>query len=268
MAEIKKQSGFVTIGSLFALIVGVIGGLLAKKTDLVFIENITPFFEAFAHLWVTFLLILILPIAGSYIVYVFISISNTKEIGKIGGISLAIHSGNLLMGVVIGLGLGYFLIQLFSKQIPVFSNTDYATEMLEKLQNSNNLMIGKFVSILKKLQVNLGKIVLYFIVISIISALILARFKSKLKTTIYKSSKTLSERSFKILQNYLYTLPLAVFSLLFIFFRKEGLTAAGVAGFWIIFLSALTLLLFFIQYVLVAFYGSISLKQFIKYLKM
>jgi Na+/H+-dicarboxylate symporter len=264
MSQKSKVGKFITFGSLAAVLVGIACGVAVKEYQLSVFYDWSPYVEVFGKLWVVLLLLLIIPIAGSYIIYVFIAISSTREIGKLGLTSIGIHSINLLIGVAIGLGLGYVSIRLLINQIPVFSDTSYASGLLEGIKQGSGATVSHFLTFLNSSQVFLGKVVMFFIFFSIAFALIVSGIKWKLKNRIQNRAKKISEYSFNLLDKFLYTLPLAVFCLLYVFALKEGLFTAGAAAYLIGILSVLTLLLFFLQYLLVACCGIVSVKHFFK----
>ena len=264
MNQKPKTGKFITLGSLLALLIGIAFGVLVKEYQFSVLIRWSPFIEIFGKLWVVLLLLLIIPIAGSYIIHVFIAISSTREIGKLGAISIGVHSVNLFVGVAIGLGLGYLAIQLLVNQIPVFTDTAYAENLLKSIGPNNLSGVTRLLTFLKNAQVFLGKAVMIFIFCSIAFSLIVSGVKWKYKEKLQRRAKKISEQSFGWLDKFLYTLPLAVFSLLYVFALKEGLFTAGAAAYLIAILSVLTLLLFFLQYLLVACCGIVSVKHFFK----
>lgn len=263
MKQNKGLTTFITLGSLIALVAGIAAGVAAKSADPGAIRNLSPFIGLFGQLWVVVLLILILPVAGSYIFYVFLSITGTRQLGKMGGTAILIHSLNLMAGVIIGLGLGYMIIQALSGQIPVFSGDP---SELSPVNNTGKTVwnISKLETLLKDAQVLLGKIILIYVISSIFISLFISRINTRTKEVIKKIALVMSGKSFRILQGFLYSLPFAVFSLLFVFSMKEGLFTAGAAGYLIVILSVLTILLFLLQYVWVAFRGGIPVREFAK----
>jgi len=175
----SRKGKYITLGSIAALILGIAVGAASKVWEINFLLQLAPWFELAGKIWIVLLLLLIIPIAGSYIIHVFIAISSTKEIGKLGGISLIVHSINLLIGVAIGLGLGYVLISFFGKGIPIFEDTTYASEFLSGLENSKHGLLSNILLLISGLQKKLGVVVMIFVITAIVFALIVSGTKWK-----------------------------------------------------------------------------------------
>lgn len=255
---------FVTMGSLVAMVLGIGAGVWAKTGNWLFAKEAAPYIEVVVQVWVVLLLLLILPMATSYIFNVFISVSGSKELGKLGGVALLVHLANLLIGVSIGLGLGYVAIHILEDSIPVFDQPALATEAINGLEAKGSQAVGEFIQVLKSVQILLGRIILYVIVCSIFLSVIISQVRWKIKDVILNYSKKSTERTFDLLQQFFFSLPAAVFCLLFVFSMKEGLFTAGAAGYLIVILSCLLLVLFFMQYIWVAIWGGVSATQFSK----
>jgi Na+/H+-dicarboxylate symporter len=260
----SRKGKYITLGSIAALILGIAVGAASKVWEINFLLQLAPWFELAGKIWIVLLLLLIIPIAGSYIIHVFIAISSTKEIGKLGGISLIVHSINLLIGVAIGLGLGYVLISFFGKGIPIFEDTTYASEFLGGLENSKHGLLSNILLLISGLQKKLGVVVMIFVITAIVFALIVSGTKWKYKKKLELKTRKISEISFSWLEKFLFTLPLAVFCLLFVFSMKEGLYTAGVVGYLIVFLIVLLLVMLGLQYFMVACCGAVSVGHFFK----
>ncbi len=207
MMSNSAVSRFITIGSMIAMLFGVAAGIIGKKLQLSGLMHLAPYFELFGKLWVVLLLILILPLAGSYILYVFISITNTKEIGKFGGRSILLHTVILFIGVCIGYGFGYLAIQLLEDKIPLFTDVKGATEILDRLNAGGSYSFESIKTMLVQLQLLLGKVVIVFIFFAIVTALIVGRMRGKLKAYIFKKSELISKSSFSFFEYFLLSLP-------------------------------------------------------------
>ena len=262
----KKQSllqqslSFVTI---FAMIFGIAAGIAAKHFEWNLFIVISPFFEVFGKLWIILLLVLVIPLAGTYIFHVFIGLSNAKSIGKMGVFALSVHTLIYWLGVIVALAGGFLLIKIFQQNIPKFNTVAQAAELLEsyRLGGAN---VKSILFVLGKMQQLLGKVVMYFVLLIFGCAVSISFLKMKIKVVIQKYSARYSAKMFGWLQYFLMSLPLAVFSLLFVFSLKEGLFAAGVVGYLISFLIVLLLILIAFQYVFAGFWGDVSLLHFSK----
>ena len=264
MTSNSVVSRFITIGSMLAMLFGVAAGIIGKKLQLSGLMNLAPYFELFGKLWVVLLLILILPLAGSYILYVFISITNTKEIGKLGGRSILLHTVILFIGVSIGYGFGYLAIRLLADKIPLFTDVAGATEILDRLNAGGSYSFESIKTMLVQLQLLLGKVVIVFIFFAIITALIVGKTRGKFKAYIFKKSELISKSSFSFFEFFLLSLPLAVFCLLFAFSFKEGVYTVGAAGYLIAILCVLLIIFIAVQYIIVAVWGNVGLGKFFR----
>ena len=110
--ENKTRNYVITVGSLIALIIGFIFGIVLKETSWSFSSQLVTIFELVGKIWVNLLIILVIPLSVSYLISVILSMISTSSLGKLGGYALLIHTGILLTGIIFSVFTGFTIIYL------------------------------------------------------------------------------------------------------------------------------------------------------------
>lgn len=256
----KTYNLIITGGSLLGLLLGFIVGLLVKQTgnDYTFIS----LFELMGKIWINLLILMVIPLAVSYLVYVVISMINTRILGRLGAYSLVVHVIILLIGTFFSVACGFLFIGIIGDNLPVLSSDYSIPEELRKNENLTGNSIVELTELMSNIQKTLGRLILLLIFLSILFAAFSAKFFNRFAKRISKLSEPLSEKSMKWLRVFLLSMPVAVFSLILPMASQSGFTAVGVAGLYIVVLSVLLILFLALIYLSVHFFGSEKIGKF------
>jgi len=261
----RIRNSIITLGSFGGLLLGFVFGLILKNSAWVDHISLFKLFDLLGKIWINLMILVVIPLIVSYMVFVVSSMIKTKILGKLGGYALLVHSIILIVALLFTIVLGFTAIEIFGDHIPKLSING------ENISNTTNDNLGRtYFSIDNLIYVNvqiqkiLGRGVIILIALSILFAVFVPRFLKSLSSQILKISKHTSEKSMKWLHGFLLTMPFAVIILSFPMAAKTGYTAVGVAGSFVIILSAILLVFLGFIYLIVHYFGSERIGIFTK----
>ena len=260
--KIKTRNYIITFGSLAALILGFIAGMVLKETNWKYDSQFIMFFDLAGKIWVNLLIILVIPLSVSYLVNVILLMTNTNSLRKLSGYALLVHTRILISGIIFSVVLGFAFVELFGDNLPTLSAQQKVVGNSVGLVEGNMFLLENFITLATKSQQILGKIVLMGLLFSVVFAFVVARFWNSFAKVLLPLSQKTSEISMKWLQLLLLTLPLAVFSLILPLVKQTGFNIIGVAGINVVVLSFLLICFMALMYLAVHFWGKESISSF------
>ena len=242
------------------LLLGFIVGLLVKQfgNNFAFISV----FELVGKIWINLLILLVIPLAVSYLVYVVVSMINTRVLGRLGVYSLLVHVVILLIGTLFSVICGFLFIGIIGENLPILSSDYSVSEQVLKNENVTGSSIVELIQLMTGIQKILGRLVLLLIFLAVLFAVFTAKFFNRFAQKIYLLAEPISVKSMKWLRIFLLSMPLAVFSLILPMASQSGFTAVGVAGLYIVVLSGILILFLVLIYLAVYFFGSEKIGKF------
>lgn len=259
----KTRNYIISLGSLMALIMGFVFGLLVKKLELITNPEVINWFELSGKIWVSLLILLVIPLTSAYLIVVVLSFVKTSVLGKLGARAILIHTLIFVFGMLFSVVVSFLFLEIMGENIPQLSINSVSENKIAET-SSGIYSTATVLKIASKTQKFLGTLVLVFLLFSVLFAFFLGRFSKKRANSVLKIAQKISEQSMSGLQYFLLTLPLAVFVLVFPLVTKTGFTLVGVAGLNIIALSVLLLIFLLLIYLMVYFWGNISVGKFAK----
>lgn len=260
----KTRNYIITVGSLVALMLGFFIGLILKNNGLNGSSGIILIAELIGKIWVNILILLVIPLASFYLIYVVLSMMNTRVLGKLGGYSILVHTGILIFGVIFSVSFGFIILEIIGYKLPVLSVTEKNVNEISQLKTAAGLSVEYFITVSGEIQKVLGRLIFLLIFSSIIFAAVISKYFKLFGEKLVKIADRISEKSMNGLQLFLLSLPIAVFFLILPLATKTGFTAFGVAAIFVIILSVLLIVFLLLQYVIVHFWGLHSVSQFAK----
>ena len=259
----RTRDSIITFGSFWGLLLGFVFGLILKNSE--WVENISLFkaLDLAGKTWINLIILIVIPLIVSYMIFAVFSMINTKVLGRLGGYALWVHSLILIAALVFTVVFGFASIGLAGDHIPKLPiHGEIVSHATGGGLAGSYFSIDSLIDINAQIQKILGRGVIVLIALSILFAALVARFLKPMSGRVLEISKNTSARSMKWLQAFLLSMPLAVFVFTFPMAAKTGFSAVGVAGSYVMILSALLLVFLGIIYLIVHYFGSERLGVF------
>ena len=254
----KFRNNFIMAGSLIALALGLITGIVFKQAGVA--QTWVDGFDLIGKLWVNALIILVIPLVLSYLVYTILSMIHARTLGKIGAYALLVHTLILLAGVVYSLVFSFTSLELLHDLLPTLSVPVAVDQKAVVAENPALLQRG--LNILNAMLSMIGKLVLLLMLAAVAWATVVARYYRVFARRLLAFSQWLSEKAMAWLGNYLLSLPFAVFALALPMAATTGFSAIGVAGYYVLLCVCLIIGFLLLFYILVYLKGSVSVGHF------
>lgn len=262
--EERKQNFVITGGSFAAMIVGFLIGILLRKTASESSLQWLPVFDLFGKLWINILIFLVIPLAVSYMIYVLLTMMNTRILGRMGGYSLVVHLGILLAAMAFSVATGFIVVEFMGENLPKLTTAEITEEGFLNAENTGLIPIDRYNSILEDTQQILGRIILVLIFLSVVFCSVVSKLFKSFSHRLAIVAQAISGKSLTVLKKFLLSMPIAVFLLILPMAFRSGFTAVGVAGLFVIILSAMLVIFLLILYLLVYKLGANTLLEFSK----
>lgn len=254
----KRRNKLIVYGSMIAMVIAFVAGLLARAQEFEWVGRLSSFLEAFATIWIIGLLVLVVPLICSYLVSALISLTDSKELGRVGAYAFMVHMIILVLGSIYCVGYGYSVLELFGEYLPSLATEDPA------LTEQDGSSIEAISPWMKAVMKYLSIVVVYCILLSIVIGFVLGRFFSQAAEGLTPGLRSVSDRSMVWMQKYFVSLPVAVMAFIFPMIVDTGMAAIGVAGSYIVLVSICLIIAIGLLYVAVYLFGAHPLKLFVK----
>ncbi|HEY5564902.1 MAG TPA: cation:dicarboxylase symporter family transporter [Rhodothermia bacterium] len=254
---------YLTISSLAALVLGSCVGLFDYFQE-------SPSFSVFAELfdpiishWVSVLKVVVIPLVVAYIVVAVVSHRSAKDSGKLGGLTLLIHTAIAVGGLALSLLAAKFLIplsdsnvealrphltQLVIPDIGAGSPVEFWDGVIAQVWASPLTAIRKG-QILPMLFWSLGL------------ALILRLLDAGIRLKLIGFFKTVVDIGQFIVGALLVFMPIVVFGLIYILVAKLGLEVLSAVAFFIVAVCGLATLAMVLLYLLMPIAANIGIRE-------
>ncbi len=243
-----NPSTWISIGSVTALAIGIIAGLLLSGQQ--GMEWAVALAEVLSKSWILMLLLLAIPLVAANLVVSFITLFRTTLMGKVAVHGLLVHTLLLAVGAVVSVGVSYFLTRDLS-----FAEFTIEGEVPDSNSRSLSLMAGG-------MQQFLTRLIIPVILCSIIVAVALNYAPKNFRNSVINYLRQVNKRLFSWLNILFRALPVSVGCIAFVITATSGWQLAGMAVYYVAAVCAVLLLVTGLMYVVAAMFGSVPVSRF------
>ncbi|HEY5564901.1 MAG TPA: cation:dicarboxylase symporter family transporter, partial [Rhodothermia bacterium] len=262
------RTRYFTITSLVALGIGSGLGLLVNfRPDLIPSEPPVAL-DLFVDYWVAAVKVVVTPLIVAYLIVAIVSIGTAGETGKLGGITLLVHTALALGGLALALLASKYFIPLSD------SNVEQLRPILNQIAVPDNPGAGPYrasfwdtaiahVWANPVTAIREGRIV-PLLLWTLGLAFVLRSLRTSLRARIVGFFETVVDLGQLVVAALLLFMPVVVCGFLFTLVAKLGLEVLGAVAFYIVGVSAVTALYTIVLYLLMPIAAGIRVRDFAK----
>ncbi|MCW5947722.1 MAG: dicarboxylate/amino acid:cation symporter [Fimbriimonadales bacterium] len=252
----------IAVISIPALCLGLIIGIAAHSTGSDVLKTIGSWVAPLGEVWTNYLRLVAIPLIICLLIATVARMQRGGALGKIGGVSLATFAAFLILGGVIALAVGIPLMRWMPPAIdgmalPAAEDETQADQAggtfgdwLVKLVPTNAFAAAASGELLPLL------------VVTLLFALSVRCISEPSRDIIVSLFIAVGEAMMKLISWAIIVMPIGVFALAFGFGMQHGAAIAGVAAYFIAFISAMCVLFVLLMYPIAAIVGKLGFRRF------
>lgn len=259
------RTRFLTVSSLIALVLGSGIGLYDYFQTDPQLSVLADFFEPLISDWVAVLKVVVMPLVVAYIVVAVVSSRTVKDSGKLGGLTLLIHTGLAVGGLAVSLLASKFLIPLADANIEVIR--PHLNNLVVPDLATHDTSVTFWEGVVSQVWVSPLTAIRKGQILPILFwtfglALVLRRIGPTLRDKILRVGRFLVDLGQLVIGALLVLMPFIVFGLVYTLVAKLGLEVLGAVAFFIVAICSIAVVVIVLLYLLVPVTTRISLREF------
>jgi len=260
----RRQQFIITLGSVGALLLALFVGVLVSQFDIRVNDHLVITIDFIGKVWVALLMLLVIPLSGSYLLNAILSINERRSLGRLGLYAVKAHLLILLLAIGFSCFFGIGTLELLGDQLPRLSidqEFDLAGISGSKI---SAFWLEPIMADLNTLQRWIGNSILGLMFLSVVMGFSIVFCFSRYSPTWSRVSKRVADRSIHWLSMFLVSLPLAVFALMFPMMVSSGISVLGVAIYFVVILCILLIVFIIILHVIPHAWGVTTISNFFR----
>ncbi len=267
MNTIRLPKNYLLAGSLGALFLGLLLGIIAKQGSIIFLFSLSTILEPLGTLWINSLRMLVVPLLISYIIISVASFSEIKSTFRVGGGAVFAHL------VYLGLGLALMIIIV----PPLVAQFEVTPAIREALQS--DVIEAPTISRDAVPSTGWGDAITYIVpsnifraavnedilplfVAALLFALAISRISDTHRKPLIKFFNAIIETLHVLIRWILLAMPYAVFILVFAMATRAGLDLFAALAYFVMLFCGLLILLTLFLYIITPILGGVSFSKF------
>lgn len=267
MNTIRLPKNYLLAGSLGALFLGLLLGIIAKQGNIDFLFSLSTILEPLGTLWINSLRMLVVPLLISYIIISVASFSEIKSTFRVGGGAVFAHL------VYLGLGLALMIIIV----PPLVAQFEVTPAIREALQS--DVIEAPTISRDAVPSTGWGDAITYIVpsnifraavnedilplfVAALLFALAISRISDTHRKPLIKFFNAIIETLHVLIRWILLAMPYAVFILVFAMATRAGLDLFAALAYFVLLFCGLLILLTLFLYIITPILGGVSISKF------
>lgn len=260
------RAGVLMAGSLAGLAAGLVAGLIAHRTGSGTFLAAAQWIEPIGTLWVNALRMIVLPLIVANLFIAVASLGSARGAGRIGGYSLFLFVGLLVLASAFTVALAPGVVGLYpiddaSRALfQASAGMDPADVPTRQALGLSGFLLGLIPP--NPLRAATQDELLAVIVCTVIFAIATTRIAEEQRNLITGFFRAVAAATAVIVRWILVALPFGVFAITFALTARTGFEAAGVLGFFVLAVSALMVLFTLLLYPLTTALARVPLARF------
>jgi len=269
---------FVTAGSLVALLIGFVLGLIVRGGAATSIETFMRILDPVESVWIGVLRLIVLPLIVSYLVLAVVAALETKVTSRIGGIALGAHVCLLVVVMLFTITVGPAILStrpLSEEAIAAFqesaaldaagtnADADAAGALDDAAgKSADDGVTGSRPGLVRVYNSIVSVDIVILLIASVLFSIVLSRLGARFKSPLLSFFRAVSRSSLWTVDLLLVIMPVVVLIVTFDLTAKIGGQFAGTLGFWLVLLSGLLFVATLALYAVAAWVGRVRIGKF------
>lgn len=220
-------------------------------------ESISPLGEV----WINLLRLVAIPLIICLLIPAVARLQHGGEVGRIGGVSLGTFASLLVLGGLLALAIAIPLLKVIPPNLGLTTLPAGESPIPVDADNGLGAWLVKLVPNNAFAAAAAGDL-LPLLVVTLLFALAVRGISEKNRNLIVDFFTAIGEAMMKMIGWAIVVMPIGVFALAYGFGMKHGVALAGVAAYFIVYISAICVALVLIMYPIAALIGRIDIKRF------
>jgi Na+/H+-dicarboxylate symporter len=220
-------------------------------------ESITPVGEV----WINLLRLVAIPLIICLLIPAVAKLQHGGDVGRLGGASLGTFASLLVFGGLVSLAISLPLLKVLPPNLGLTILPDAASHIPVDADNGLGAWLVKLVPNNAFAAAASGDL-LPLLVVTLLFALAVRGISEPNRKLIVDFFTAVGEAMMKMIGWAIVVMPVGVFALAYGFGMKHGVAIAGVAAYFIVFISAVCIALVLLMYPIAVLIGRIDLKRF------
>lgn len=257
MEHRQGSTSYILLMTCAALVIGFAAGWWVNQTDNGSAAGIIPWAEFLGKVWLTLLIVLAIPLVGSYLFSLVFSMSGGRIAGRIGLHALAFHLIIMVVGIGFTLSIGFAVTTWI---IGDFTLTPDQL-VIPYGEGTPGLLLIHWIN---RAQNFFAKLILPALFLVATLALFVARFSSGRGNSWLFVMNRVSNQTTRLMNMLLVLMPLAALCLSFTLTAEYGSTLVGIMGQYVLALIGMLIVFTAVLYGIAAICGGVSIGRFTK----
>lgn len=252
----------IAVLSIPALCIGLIIGIVAHSTGSDVLNTIGAWVAPIGEVWTNYLRLVAIPLIICLLIVTVARMQRGVTLGKIGVASLATFSSFLILGGLIALFVGIPLMRWMPPTIDGMAMPSIGDEVqAEQAGGTFGDWFVKLVPTNAFAAAASGEL-LPLLVVTLLFAFAIRCISETGRSILVDFFSAVGEAVMKLISWAIFVMPIGVFALAYGFGMKHGTAIAGVAAYFITFISAICVLFVLIMYPIAAVVGKLGFRKF------